>query len=210
MRHGARRPYETQANNFNYGYQNIDFFGSVARRMKSRLTNFIAGAVLCGGFGPAFGGQSLPCRLCSAAGQQPGKMAEPRQIPLRITIETMLDFSRVAQSAGQGGAVEIDPRDGGKRVVGNLIDLGGMSLRGTAIVTGEPNAPIRIDIPGDIQLRSAAGATAQLADIKTNLSVAPRLDGDGRLSFSFGGKLVVKGPLSGNFRGRIPITAEYD
>ena len=37
----------------------------------------------------------------------------------------------------------------------------------------------------------------------------PRLDGDGRLSFRFGGVLQVSGDLDGEFRGDVPIDVDY-
>jgi hypothetical protein len=88
--------------------------------------------------------------------------------------------------------------------------MGGLVLKGTVRVTGTPFAAVRIDLPARVQLRSSAGATAEVVDLKTDLSAAPRLDSTGTLVFSFGGRLVVRGEVSGNLRGNVPITADYE
>ena len=43
----------------------------------------------------------------------------------------------------------------------------------------------------------------------TDLSAAPRLSPDGRLQFRFGGRLQIAGDDDGDYRGRIPVTVEY-
>ena len=78
------------------------------------------------------------------------------------------------------------------------------------MVTGEPGRAVRIDMPSAIRLTSATGGSVEIVNLRTNLSPAPRLDMYGRLEFAFGGDLLLKGNVSGQFRGRIPITAEYE
>jgi Domain of unknown function (DUF4402) len=147
------------------------------------------------------------CRLC---GPDTAPKAMPTsEVPLRIEVETALDFSRVALASSDGGDVAVDARSGNRKVAGGLIDLGGMALRGTVRLKGEPGRPVRIDLPTRIEMRSTTGATAQIYDLQTNLSPDPVLGPDGTLSFSFGGRLSVKGAVSGTFRGSIPITADY-
>jgi Domain of unknown function (DUF4402) len=157
-----------------------------------------------------FGGAPLVCRLCEPVIEKPEPMPSAPQAPLRIEVETALDFSRIASDTGQGGDVTVDPRGGNRRVSGGLRDMGGLVLKGTVRVTGTPFAAVRIDLPARVQLRSSAGATAEVVDLKTDLSAAPRLDSTGTLVFSFGGRLVVRGQVSGNFRGNVPITADYE
>jgi Domain of unknown function (DUF4402) len=157
----------------------------------------------------ALGGAPVPCRLCDSRSASVGAAQPTPDVPLRIEVETTLDFSRVAQNGGQGGEVVVDPKDGVRRVSGGLLDMGGMTLNGTARVSGAPNASIRVDLPTRVQLRSSSGGTAEVIDIRTDLTPAPRLDSAGQLVFSFGGRLVVKGSISGSFRGTIPITADY-
>ncbi len=135
---------------------------------------------------------------------------EPREIPISIDITTQLDFSRAALTGKGGGNIALDPGSGMKHIEGSLIDLGGYGLSGAAIVHGEPGRGVRIDLPDTIKMTSSSGGSIDVTDLRTNLSPAPRLDSFGQLHFSFGGKLQVNGNVSGTFRGRIPITAEYE
>ena len=149
------------------------------------------------------------CRLCkpSDAGVQ-AQMA--REIPLTLEISTKLDFSRAALSGSGGGAIDLDPQSGSRRVDGGMVDLGGSALAGTAVVRGEPGRAVRIDMPTSAKMTSSTGGVVEIAGLRTTLSSHPRLDQNGRLEFSFGGKLLVRGIASGTFRARIPITAQYE
>lgn len=149
------------------------------------------------------------CLLC-AGGDAPTALTETeRSVPLSIEIITKLDFSRAALPASGGGQIELDPQSGNKRVGGGMVDLGGAALAGTAIVTGEPGRAVRIDMPTSARMTSAAGDVVEIIGLRTSLMGAPRLDSTGRLEFSFGGTLVVRRNVSGTFRTRIPITAQY-
>ena len=148
------------------------------------------------------------CRLCAPTDALDQAVAA-REIPISIDITTQLDFSRAALSGTGGGAIEVDPDNGGKRVVG-LVDLGGPSLAGSAVVRGEPGRPVRIDMPSTISMTSSTGGSIEISGLHTNLARTPQLDATGKLSFSFGGKLLVRGSVAGTFRGRIPITAQYE
>ena len=130
------------------------------------------------------------CRLCS--GPTPTEQAlEKREIPVTLEITTKLDFSRAALSGTGGGAIELDPQSGGRRVNGGIIDLGGSALAGKAIVRGEPGRSVRIDMPGSAQMTSSTGGVIEIAGLRTNLGGRTRLDSTGRLEFSFGGRLLV-------------------
>jgi hypothetical protein len=130
--------------------------------------------------------------------------------PLNIEIRSSLDFSRATTTSGDGGQISIDPFGGTRTVSGNVADLGGSPFAGSAIVTGEPGRAIRIEMPATIRLSSASGGSMQIINLRTNLPPSPRLDVAGRLEFAFGGDLQLKGNVAGQFRGRIPITAEYE
>jgi hypothetical protein len=132
------------------------------------------------------------------------------EIPLNVEIRTQLDFSRAAMAGHSGGLIRIDPDNGAKQFDGDLIDLGGSSLAGSAVVKGEPGRPIRIDMPLSIRLNGPNGGVIEVSNLRTNLPSNARLDAFGQLVFSFGGDLRVSGSVSGTFRGRIPITAEYE
>ncbi len=132
------------------------------------------------------------------------------EVPISIDITTQLDFSRAAITGKSGGTIILDAQSGTKRMDGGLVDLGGFGLAGTAIVKGEPGRSVRIDMPSNIKMTSTSGGQIDITGLRTNLSAAPRLDAFGQLTFAFGGNVEVKGNISGTFRGRIPITAEYE
>ena len=46
-------------------------------------------------------------------------------------------------------------------------------------------------------------------EVTTDLPSLPRLDGSGRLTFRFGGRLHVRGDAEGDYYGDLPITVEY-
>lgn len=147
---------------------------------------------------------SAQCRLCpSDSGAT--RVADAR--PLTIDVETSLDFSRAA-GTGSGGSIAIDERTGTRRVSG-LGDLGGFAIKGSVRLTGEPLRHVRVSLPPSAQLRSPDGSIAEAVDLRTDLPPAPMLDASGELRFSFGGRLVVSGSAAGEFRGRIPIVADY-
>lgn len=135
---------------------------------------------------------------------------EGKAKPIHIEIRSSLDFSRATATGSNGGSIAIDPNSGARTTAGDVVDLGGSPFAGSAVVNGEPGRAVRIDMPSTIRLTSATGGSVEIVNLRTNLSQAPRLDIYGRLEFAFGGDLLLKGNVSGQFRGRIPITAEYE
>lgn len=153
------------------------------------------------------------CRLCatSAEPHSVSRAASGKpEIPLQIEITTDLDFSRLALLGSSGGVVSIDPMSGDRQIRGGIANLGGMALHGEGRLTGEPGRSVRIYLPERIQLSAPNGSTAELERLETNLPELARLDQTGRLTFAFGGQLRVRGDASGQFRGRIAITADYE
>lgn len=152
------------------------------------------------------------CRLCSQSGTVEKASAVPREeIPLTIEITANLDFSRAAiAGSGGGGRIEVDPDNGARAVRGGLVDLGGYANAGTAQLRGEPGRPVRIDLPPSVRMTSSTGGYIEITGLRTNLPGVPQLDSTGRLTFSFGGRIEVHGDMTGLFRGRIPITANYE
>jgi Domain of unknown function (DUF4402) len=152
------------------------------------------------------------CRLCATDSStlSSNRAPEQNEIPLNIEITANLDFSRLALLNRAGGEVELDPQSGQRRISGALTDLGGLSLHGEGRLTGAPGRLVRVQLPERIILSAPNGATAELAKLDTDLPAQARLGGDGRLTFSFGGRLRVTGNASGQFRGRIAITADYE
>src|SRR5690606_31894695 len=153
---------------------------------------------------PAEVAETPRCKLC--------KQAEQRsvEVPLRVEVDSGLNFSRLALTGRTDGSARIDPETSRKLTDAGMVDLGGMAVSGRVRVTGEPRRYVRIDMPPQVMLRSAHGAEAELSDFQTNLEPMPRLDDAGTLEFNFGGRLSTKGSQGGNFRGRIPIRVEYD
>ena len=117
-------------------------------------------------------------------------------------------MGRIAVGA-MGGEVAIDPASGARQLRGDVVDLGGFALSGTVTVRGEPGAEVRVILPASIDLESGHGRTARVTGLVTDLSAAPRLGPDGRLRFRFGGRLQVAAHDDGDYRGRIPVTVEY-
>ena len=168
----------------------------------TRPGHVLAAAIALLSAAPASADEGV-CELCLSA----LRPSEGR--PLRIEIESGLQFSRLALSGRFDGAAEIDPQTGEKRVDAGMIDLGGLSYQGRARVTGEPLRPVRIELPNRVQLRSPDGAEAELSDFVTDLPAVVMLDENGVLEFAFGARLTSQGARGGNFRGRIAIRVDY-
>ncbi len=150
-------------------------------------------------------GAQAQCRLCPDAPAPTA--ARERTRPLSIEVETALDFSRAAGN-GQGGSIVVDERSGARRVAG-LVDLGGIAIKGSVRLTGEPFGHVQVSLPSSVVLTAPDGSTAEAVDLRADLSPDPALDANGALAFGFGGRLVVHGGASGDFRGRIAIVADY-
>ena len=135
---------------------------------------------------------------------------EANEIPLQVEIRTQLDFSKAATGGSEGGRISIDPNNGTRQMAGDIVDLGGSALAGSAVIIGEPGRSIRVDLPMSIRMSGSSGGAIEIRNLRTNLSPHAKLDGFGRLEFNFGGDLEIKGSVAGTFRGRIPITAEYE
>lgn len=143
------------------------------------------------------------CRLCYAEGI-------PGERPLTLEIWTDLSFARLALLSRSGGSAAVDAQTGGKSTQGDLIGLGGSPVTGRGKITGVPLRSVRIDLPSQVPMTTPDGARAELVDFTTNLPHRPTLDANGELEFTFGARLVVKSGTGGNYRGRIPITVDYN
>lgn len=148
--------------------------------------------------------------LLLAASSGASLAQDANEIPLQVEIRTQLDFSKAATGGSSGGSISIDPNSGSRQMVGDVVDLGGSALAGSAVITGEPGRSIRVDLPMSIRMSGSSGGAIEIRNLRTNLPPHAKLDGFGRLEFSFGGDLEIKGSVAGTFRGRIPITAEYE
>ena len=171
--------------------------------MPVKLRLFLAFVLALASAPPA----AAQCLLC-APDTSDGAAARKAAVPLRIDVETQLDMGRVAVGA-MGGEVEVDPVSGARRVRGDVVDLGGFALTGVVTVRGEPGAEVRVILPATVDLEGGHGRTARVTGLITDLTAAPRLGPDGRLQFRFGGRLQIAGLDDGDYRGRIPVTVEY-
>ena len=131
------------------------------------------------------------------------------RIPLRVTVVADLDFPLLV-SDGRGGSITLDPSSGQSRADGTVSTMGGSGFSGRAVVEGSPGRTIRIDLPQEVRLSSTGGGEVRITNIVSSLPPRARLGPDGRLEFSFGGRLELDGRADGDFRGRIPITVSYE
>jgi len=152
---------------------------------------------------PALGQEG--CRLCYS-----DMNAKPGEKPLGIEIWADLNFSKLALTGRGGGSAALDPQTGSKSTSGEVIDLGGMTMNGRGRITGEPGREVRIDLPTRVIMTNADGGEAELTGFAANLPLRPVLNGQGELEFTFGARLVLKGGKGGNYRGRIPISVDYN
>jgi hypothetical protein len=146
------------------------------------------------------------CQLCSPD-SAPAQTAEPK--PLSIEVETTLDFDRVAVSGSAGGTVEVDSRTGDRSVSGEIVQVGGIGIQGSATVRGEPGRAIRLEMPRTTLLYSSTGQSAEVVDLTADLLPSARLGSDGSLRFNLGGRLKVNGDADGDYRGRILLIVDY-
>lgn len=145
------------------------------------------------------------CQLCESV---PAKAKAPLR-PLTVSIDATLDFSTAVHTNRGAGSITIDARTGRRQLIG-LISIGGPALVGTVTITGEPFARVVVNLPNSIMLSSNLGAVADVTQIRSDLPAHPMIAQDGRLVFTFGGRLTVRDEAAGDFRGRIPITADYE
>jgi hypothetical protein len=148
------------------------------------------------------------CQLCSPADQSEAAQSE-LDTPLNIQITTTLDFSKAALTGNGNGQIAVDPQTGGATKSG-VVSLGGYTAAGKVFLSGAPGRNIRVDLPKTVRMTSAGGGIIEIANMRTNLPSSPRLDANGQLSFTFGGELNISGKIYGKFRGRFPITAQYE
>jgi hypothetical protein len=82
-------------------------------------------------------------------------------------------------------------------------------MTGEVLIRGEPGRQVRVDLPTRIDLYGFAGGALAITRITSDLPIIPRLDSEGRLRVRFGGELFVGGDAEGEYRGDVPITADY-
>ena len=149
---------------------------------------------------------SAQCRLCNSPTTVPE--AESGKGEVQLEVQTSLSFDRlILLGAGEGTAV-LRP-DGSSASTGTILDVSPRAMVGTVTIHGEPGRTIRIDLPQRIALHSLSGGEVTFDDVVSDLPSLPKLDSAGNLTFRFGGRLRVSGDAEGDYRGDLPITAEY-
>ena len=146
------------------------------------------------------------CRLCST----PTTSLEDPIDSSRVTveIESNINFDRLILMAAGTGSAMIRP-DGSGSGQGAIGGVGPRAMVGTAILRGEPGRAVRIELPPRIELYSLSGGQISFDEVTSDLPRLPRLDANGTLTFRFGGRVHVSGDADGDYRGDLPITAEY-
>jgi Domain of unknown function (DUF4402) len=136
-----------------------------------------------------------------------GLVKDERSIQIEIVAD--LNFSRAAVTNSDGAEIAIAADQSNRTSATGLIDLGGYAMAGQVRIYGEPGRAVRVDLPHMVKMHAAGGGNIEISDMRSNLPPDPRLDAQGELHFAFGGRLKIIGNVSGAFRGRIPITVEY-
>lgn len=149
---------------------------------------------------------SAQCRLCST----PTTVRDETQGGDKIALEvqTSLNFDKLILNGSGGGSATIRP-DGSTENAGAVADVSARAMVGTVILHGQPGRSIRVDLPSRIVLHSLSGGEVSFDNLATDLPSLPRLDSTGTLTFRFGGRLRITGDAEGQYRGDLPITAEY-
>lgn len=175
------------------------------RTYSSRLMRWTFVALLTGLVLPAapVGAQ---CRLCG-----PGErltVEEAPAVPVRLEVETSLDFDKLVLLGSAGGIARLGP-DGSRLTSGAVEALSPRAMTGEVVIRGEPGRIVRVSMPSRIELFGVGGGQLTIQGLISDLPSNPRLDRDGRLRVRFGGELLIAGDAEGDYRGDIAITVEY-
>jgi hypothetical protein len=146
------------------------------------------------------------CRLCSTPVTTRAEDAPAARVT--VEVETSLNFDRLVVLGAGIGSAELRP-DGSRSAQGTVADIGPRAMVGTATLHGEPGRFVRVDLPPRIELYSLSGGEIAFDEVTSDLPAMPRLDASGNLTFRFGGRIRITGDADGDYRGELPITAEY-
>jgi hypothetical protein len=146
------------------------------------------------------------CRLCSTPVTTRAEDAPSTKV--NVEIETSLNFDRLVVLGAGIGSAELRP-DGSRSAQGTVADIGPRAMVGTATLHGEAGRFVRVDLPPRIELYSLSGGEIAFDQVTSDLPAMPRLDASGNLTFRFGGRIRITGDADGDYRGELPITAEY-
>lgn len=153
---------------------------------------------------------SAQCRLCAKTDSNAPAAIGDSLFPITVTVETELDFSRMIIATAAAGAATVDAQTGARTVSGGLEALGGIPMRGTIRIAGRPLRRVRVTLPATVVLTEPGGGSAELVNLRTDVSGNPLLGLLGTAELRFGGTLRVGAGQAGDFRGRIPIEVDYE
>lgn len=146
------------------------------------------------------------CRLCPE-----GAVMTPEEtpaLPVRLEVQTSLDFDRLILSGPAGGTARLGP-DGSRTTSGAVETLSARAMFGELLIRGEPGRSVRVRLPVRVELFGSTGGSLVISNLASDLPASPRLDGEGRLRLRFGGELSVSGDAEGDYRGDVAITVDY-
>ena len=146
------------------------------------------------------------CRLCD--NPTTTREEESQKGEIQIEVETSLSFDRLILYGEGSGSALLRP-DGSRSANGAVAEIGPRAMVGTVVLHGQPDRFVRIDLPRRIVLYSLSGGQLTFDEVASDLPAMPRLDSAGNLTFRFGGRLTVSGDADGDYRGDLPIVAEY-
>ena len=149
---------------------------------------------------------AAPCLLCAPG----GNLADPTApaLPVRLEVETSLDFDRLILTGPSGGVARLGP-DGSRITEGEVDAISPRAMIGELMIRGEAGRFVRVSMPHRIELVGSGGGTLSIRRLGSDLPATPRLDDNGRLRVRFGGELVVSGEAEGDYRGDVAITVDY-
>lgn len=152
------------------------------------------------------GATTAQCRLCATPTTV---RANPTgNLDVTLEVETSLTFGRLLLSGEGRGSASVNP-DGTTSASGAITMPAARVMAGSVTVRGEPGRAVRVELPQRATLYSLDGSQIQIRDMQSDLAGYPRLDGTGKLTFRFGGRIEAEGDVDGEFRGDLPITVEY-
>lgn len=149
---------------------------------------------------------SPPCLLCSTGGTPVAQETAP--VPVRLEVQTSLDFDKVILTGPTGGMARLAP-DGSRLTTGEVEAISPRAMIGELLIRGEPGRVVRVSLPERVTLSGAVGGSLTISRLGSDLPATPRLDANGQLRVRFGGELLVSGEAEGDYRGNIAITVEY-
>ncbi len=165
----------------------------------------VAAGVLAPAPGRAQDAVAAPCQLCSPVPSD--LLNAPPAAPLRLQVETRLDFDKVVLEGTSSAMLVLSP-DGAVQLTGATAS-GARAMPGSVLIRGEPGRAVRVDLPGRVILFGDGTGSISIDSLTTDLPSSPRIGADGTLSFRFGGDLRLGGESDGAFRGSIDIVVDY-